>query len=68
MSDSPPKSSDEFWGSWDAKRRLQFVLALEATPEQRLAWLEEMIRFAHASGALPRRRDPEELEPPAEKT
>jgi hypothetical protein len=57
MSDRPSEPSEAYWGTWDAKRRLQFVLALEATPEQRLAWLEEMIRIAHASGALPRLRD-----------
>jgi hypothetical protein len=61
MSERPPELAEAFWGSWDAKRRLQFVLALEATPEQRLAWLEEMIRIAHASGALPRQRDDSEL-------
>lgn len=67
MPEAPPEPPDEFWGTWDAKRRLSFVLALEATAEQRLAWLEEMICIAHASGALPRPRDVAELEPPPEK-
>jgi hypothetical protein len=57
MADRRSDPPDPFWGTWEAKRRLQFVLALDATPEQRLAWLEEMIQIAHASGALPRRRD-----------
>jgi hypothetical protein len=51
-------SNDDVWGSWEAKRKRQYLLALDATPEQRLAWLEEMIRLAHASGALPRTRSP----------
>jgi hypothetical protein len=42
---------------WEANRRRKLVIGLEATPEQRLDWLEEMIALAHASGALPRRRD-----------
>ena len=41
---------------WEANRRRKLTRGLEATPAQRLAWLEEAIRFAHASGALPRRR------------
>lgn len=58
----PAQDSDGIWGSWEAKRRLHFVLALEATPEQRLAWLEEMIALAHATGALPRPRLERDLE------
>lgn len=33
---------------------------LRATPEQRLAWLEEAIALAHATGALPRKNRPGE--------
>jgi hypothetical protein len=47
---------DPLYG-WEANRRRKLVLGLDATPEQRLDWLEEMIALAHASGALPRRRD-----------
>jgi len=37
----------------DERERLREVLA-KTTPEQRLAWLEEAIAFAHRAGALPR--------------
>jgi hypothetical protein len=40
--------------SWEAHRIRQLVLGLEATPAQRLAWLEEMIVLAFRTGALPR--------------
>jgi hypothetical protein len=43
---------------WEEARRRALVLGLEATPAQRLAWLEEMIALAHRSGALPRPRPP----------
>jgi len=43
------------WGAdWESHARRQLVRALEATPAQRLAWLEEMIALAHRTGALPR--------------
>jgi hypothetical protein len=42
---------------WDATRRFQMERALTATPAERLAWLEEAIALAHATGALPRRDD-----------
>jgi len=42
--------------SFAAARVQAVTLALDATPAQRLAWLEEAIEIAHASGALPRRR------------
>jgi hypothetical protein len=41
---------------WESARRRALTLALAATPAQRLAWLEEAIRIAHASGALPKPR------------
>jgi hypothetical protein len=47
---------DDWKCSWEATRRRKFLLALEATPAQRLAWLEEMILLAWQTGALPRRR------------
>jgi len=43
---------------WEEHRREQLARGLAATPAQRLAWLEEMIKLAHRTGALPRRRDP----------
>jgi len=46
------------WSSgWEARRLEQMILALRATPAQRLAWLEEVIALAYRSGALPKRRD-----------
>jgi hypothetical protein len=46
---------DDDWGvSWEAHRVHQLTLALEASPAQRLAWLEEVIALAHRAGALPR--------------
>lgn len=46
------------WESgWEAQRRFQMTRGLEATPAQRLAWLEEAIALAYRTGALPRRRD-----------
>ena len=41
---------------WESSRRRALTLALDATPAQRLAWLEEAMRIAHASGALPKPR------------
>lgn len=41
---------------WATHRRAQLEGVLAATtPQERLAWLEEAIRFAFAAGALPRR-------------
>jgi hypothetical protein len=48
----PDFSADD----WESSRRRTLTLALTATPRERLAWLEEMIRLAWASGALPRKR------------
>ncbi|MCZ7684815.1 MAG: hypothetical protein M5U28_40990 [Sandaracinaceae bacterium] len=45
------------WGSWDEDRERKYVLGLEASPDERLAWLEEMLELAHSSGALPKARD-----------
>ena len=48
------KMEEEWDASWAGTERAQFNAVLSATPAQRLAWLEEAIRLAHASGALPR--------------
>ena len=40
--------------TWAAQRDDQLARTLAATPAQRLAWLEEMIRLAFLTGALPR--------------
>ncbi len=43
------------WGaSWEANRRRELTMGLDATPARRLAWLEEAIALAHLTGALPR--------------
>ena len=38
--------------SWEGVERAQLETMLAATPAERLAWLEEAMRLAHASGAL----------------
>ena len=48
-------AADEWPVGWDAHREDQLVRMIAATPAQRLAWLEEMIRLAFFVGALPRR-------------
>jgi hypothetical protein len=49
---------DDDWvaDDWESARRRSFVRGLQATPTERMAWLEEMIRLAWASGALPHPR------------
>ncbi len=48
----------ERWvASWDSVRQAQLEAGLTATAEQRLAWLEDAMRLAQASGALAARRD-----------
>jgi hypothetical protein len=39
---------------WEASRQAGLDAAFEATPAQRLAWLEEALRLAYRAGALPR--------------
>lgn len=41
---------------WAAARRRSFTRGLLVSATQRVAWLEEMIRLAWSSGALPHRR------------
>ena len=55
MSDAGSKDGGhrEQWDvSWEDAERAQLETMLAATPAQRLAWLEEAMRLAHASGAL----------------
>ena len=42
----------EWDASWEGVERAQLETMLAATPAERLAWLEEAMRLAHASGAL----------------
>ena len=46
--------------SWEASREAQFRAMARATPAQRLAWLEQALRLAQASGALSRAETPEQ--------
>lgn len=41
---------------WNATDQSLLAATLAATPAQRLAWLEEAMRLAYASGALKPRR------------
>lgn len=45
------------WGSWEEDRERKYVAGLEVSADERLAWLEEMLELALASGALPKPRD-----------
>lgn len=47
-SPSKPPSSEE----WTVDDQNLFAATLTATPAQRLAWLEEALRLAYATGAL----------------
>lgn len=42
---------------WADHERMQLLGWLEATPSQRLAWLEEAIEFAYQAGALNRTKE-----------
>jgi hypothetical protein len=54
---------------WKAAEDAMLDASLSATPAQRLAWLEEALRFAYRAGALPSRDEEEEnlgaCEPPS---
>ncbi|MDE2141052.1 MAG: hypothetical protein KGJ84_01400 [Elusimicrobia bacterium] len=39
---------------WEDARKRQLTAGFDATPAQRLAWLEEMILLAYRAHALPR--------------
>ncbi len=52
MTSKRPKKTDVWAVTWDDNRHAQREAALAATPQQRLAWLEEAIRFAYNAGAL----------------
>jgi len=54
-SDDPNEPPAEDWGSWQQKRERKFLLGADATPEQRLAWLEEALQLALLAGALPKK-------------
>jgi hypothetical protein len=59
MSETKKRSSSlaaDGFDDWAASRERKFTFALQATPAQRLEWLEQMIALAWQSGALPRPR------------
>ena len=47
----------EDWGTWDDDRRRKLTLGADSTPDERIAWLEEMAQIAWDAGALPKPRD-----------
>lgn len=44
-------------GSWAEDREHKYVVGTMVSADERLAWLEEMLALALASGAIPKRRD-----------
>jgi len=50
MSASPPEERRAAW--WEEHRLEQLVAGMDATPAQRLAWLEAAIEFAYRAGPL----------------
>ena len=53
--------------TWEDVENVQLETMLAATPAERLAWLEEAMRLAHASGALAAlRREREAKETPGD--
>ena len=64
MGDSRDDSPRAGEGSWAQNERDRLTIGLEATPAQRLAWLEEMIRIAYRTGALPRRGEADPSDAP----
>jgi hypothetical protein len=50
------QQSPSAFDDWDSQRERKLTLGLEASPAQRLLWLEEAIAFAYRAGALPRPR------------
>ena len=49
-------TDEKYWAcGWEDARKRQLTAGFEATPAQRLAWLEDVIILAYRSGALPRK-------------
>jgi hypothetical protein len=44
-------------GSWEEDRERKYLVGLEVSVDERLAWLEEVLELAHAAGALGKPRD-----------
>ena len=50
--DTASARTRQWVGTWADVEQAQLETMLRATPAQRLAWLEEAMRLAYASGAL----------------
>ncbi len=50
---SDQELQDEWSVTWEGHHERQLTWGLEATPSQRMAWLEEAIRFADSLGLVP---------------
>ena len=50
--DTAAAVAQKWVGTWAEVEQAQLETMLRATPAQRLAWLEEAMRLAHACGAL----------------
>ena len=50
--DTTTAVAQKWVGTWEEVEQAQLETMLRATPAQRLAWLEEALRLAHATGAL----------------
>lgn len=47
--------AEQDWDAdWEGSRRYHLTRCLDATPSQRLAWLEEMLELLQLTGALKR--------------
>ena len=60
MNERKGRNEAEWPVSWQAAREAQYRDMARATPIQRLHWLEEALRIAHASGALARAETPQD--------
>ena len=52
--------------SWARNERERRLIGLNATPAQRLAWLEAAIELAYRTGALPKRNGEDSSGAPAD--
>ena len=50
-------TTDDWQADWEATRTRQLAKGLDASPAERVRWLEEMIAIAHRTGALPKPRE-----------
>lgn len=56
MASKPSNSFEVQPEDWDAEDQSLLAATMTATPAQRIAWLEEILHLAYASGALKPRR------------